>query len=187
MPSPIGHSLAGCAIYVGTVKDNNNNWKLLFLYILIANLPDFDFIPGFILGTPNRFHHGISHSIGFACIIGTALSLIVSTKASKRFYLTNVLIVAGLYFSHIFLDFFSMDTLPPFGEKLLWPINGEYYISSFKLFFDIRRDISSNSEFILTLFNFHNVFAMTLEICVLLPIVGLIYFLRKKTLHANKF
>ena len=35
-----------------------------YLLILIAGVaPDFDFLPGILIGDPNRFHHGPTHSI----------------------------------------------------------------------------------------------------------------------------
>ena len=70
MPSPIGHSLVGLIVF-HYFKQKNLKWSFLsiVLVILVSNLPDFDFIPGILLGEPNRFHHGISHSFGFVIMI----------------------------------------------------------------------------------------------------------------------
>jgi len=99
MPSPIGHSLAGYAIYSGTVKCKANNWKIVLLYVLVANLPDFDFIPGFLMDTPNEFHRGLSHSIGLAIVIGIITSVFITKRVNLKQFLINVLIFSGLYFS----------------------------------------------------------------------------------------
>jgi len=180
MPSPIGHSLAGCAIYAGTNDNNIINWKTLFLYILVANLPDFDFIPGFLLGTPNSFHRGVSHSLGFALIFGTALGLLVARNTTTKRFFKNILIFSGLYFSHIFLDFFSVDTSIPIGEKVFWPVSNEYFSAPFQFFLDIKRSISSNYEFIATLFSFHNFLAILIEIAVLIPVLALVSFRKRR-------
>ncbi len=180
MPSPIGHSLAGCAIYAGTNDSNIINWKTLFLYILVANLPDFDFIPGFLLGTPNSFHRGVSHSLGFALIFGTALGLFVARNTTTKRFFKKILILSGLYFSHIFLDFFSVDTSIPIGEKVFWPISNEYFSAPFQFFLDIKRSISSNYEFIATLFSFHNFLAILIEVAVLIPVLALVSFRKRR-------
>lgn len=180
MPSPIGHSLAGCAIYAGTNDNYTISWKTLFLYILVANLPDFDFIPGFLLGAPNSFHRGVSHSLGFAFLFGIVLGLLVARNTTTRRFFKNMIIFSGLYFSHIFLDLFSMDTSIPIGEKLFWPVSNEYFSAPFHFFLDIKRKVSSNYEFITTLFSFHNFLAILIEIAVLIPVLALVSFRKRR-------
>ena len=180
MPSPIGHSLAGCAIYAGTNDNYTISWKTLFLYILVANLPDFDFIPGFLLGAPNSFHRGVSHSLGFAFLFGIVLGLLVARNTTTQRFFKNMIIFSGLYFSHIFLDLFSMDTSIPIGEKLFWPVSNEYFSAPFHFFLDIKRKVSSNYEFIATLFSFHNFLAILIEIAVLIPVLALVSFRKRR-------
>ncbi|MFQ5584839.1 MAG: hypothetical protein ACE5GL_10425 [Calditrichia bacterium] len=65
MPSPIGHSLAGYVI--ASFKSGslfNKNLSTVLLFVFVANVPDLDFIPGLIIGKPNIYHHGVSHSLG---------------------------------------------------------------------------------------------------------------------------
>src|ERR1044071_7547790 len=63
MPSPVGHSLAGLIAYqIAPEIDGMARGRVVALYLLAANAPDLDFLPGLIVGDPNRFHHGISHS-----------------------------------------------------------------------------------------------------------------------------
>ena len=180
MPSPIGHSLAGYVIYAGTNDSHTIRWKTLFLYILVANLPDFDFVPGFLLGTPNSFHRGVSHSLGFAFLFGIVLGLFVARNTTNQKFFKSILIFSGLYFSHIFLDFFSVDTSIPIGEKVFWPISNEYFSAPFQFFFDIKRRVSSNYEFIATLFSFHNFLAILIEIAVLIPVLALVSFRKRR-------
>ena len=76
MPLPVGHSLAGYLIYLGAERDTSlYRWKLILLYVFAANLPDLDILPGFLMGLPNRYHHGISHSLGFAILAGMVVIL----------------------------------------------------------------------------------------------------------------
>ena len=104
MPFPIAHSAAGVATYFALKKDHFANLPtqekyFLFWCILLANLPDFDFIPGLLLSEPGKFHHGISHSILF-CLIITLL-----------FYpFVNLCLITNKYcYKRRHLNFFSAE------------------------------------------------------------------------------
>lgn len=179
MPSPVAHSLIGFIVYYSLTNKGKINWKIIGTYVLVANLPDFDFIPGFILNSPNNFHRSFSHSIGMSIIFGLFLALISHFKAHPKNFIHNFLLYGGLYLSHIFLDLFSVDTSVPFGVQIFWPITHFFYISPFSLFLDIQRDISSNTEFIYTLFNLHNFKTILIEVSIFLPVIGSIYLYKK--------
>ncbi len=73
-----------------------------------------------------------------------------------------------------------MDTSIPIGEKLFWPVSNEYFSAPFQFFLDIKRSISSNYEFIATLFSFHNFLAILIEIAVLIPVLALVSFRKRR-------
>jgi inner membrane protein len=163
LPSPIGHSLFGLVIfYLFKRQIMRWNFLLLFLVIFISNLPDLDFLPGFFVGEPNRYHHGISHSLGFLMIL-TGLIYFCVNFWDK----TKSKIISGwfLLFSsfHVILDFFAVDTTLPFGEPMFWPIWNSYVISPFSIFIDIRRSNDIN-QFFPSLFSLHNLKAVMIEI-----------------------
>jgi membrane-bound metal-dependent hydrolase YbcI (DUF457 family) len=85
----------------------------------------------------------------------------------------------GIYFSHIFLDFIAADDSIPYGEKLLWPFSNNYYISSITIFSDIHKS-NLSSDFIFSLFNLHNLHAVSIEFIILLPIVICVQLYRSK-------
>lgn len=175
MPSSIAHSLAGYVIYRATSEDTSRiEWRRLFFYCICSNLPDLDFIPGFLLGAPNKFHHGVSHSLGFALGFGFCMSLILLFVKNQG-VLRNFIIFFGLYFSHVLLDLLSYDSSPPYGVPALWPITDNYYISPLLIFLDIQRGQVSET-FIRSLFNFHNFLAILIEVVVFLPLVVIVSF-----------
>src|SRR5919109_1191829 len=140
MPSSVAHSMAGYVIYRATSGDTSRlEWRRLFFYCICSSLPDLDFIPGFLLGAPNKFHHGVSHSLGFAFGFGLCMSLIL-LFAKNQNALRNFVIFFSLYFSHVLLDLLSYDSSPPYGVPALWPITDNYYISPISVFLDIQRD-----------------------------------------------
>jgi hypothetical protein len=54
MASPLGHALAGYAIYRcnRSVRTHNHT---VWLYLIMAIAPDLDFIPGILQGRPNLY------------------------------------------------------------------------------------------------------------------------------------
>jgi len=168
MPLPIAHSAAGLAGYVAFKKANLDSLPkqelfLLGLCLFLANLPDVDFIPGFLCGEPGRFHHGPSHSL----VVGLVGALIFYRFAC--YWLTGIskkrifgcCLVSLL--SHPILDYFSADTSKPFGVPLFWPFDTEYYMSPFPLFRDVQRNQDTIGTFFATIINTNNAWGIAVE------------------------
>ena len=181
MPSPVGHSLTAYVIYLLCPKViKGRNWHIILLYLFGAIAPDFDFLPGLFIGDLNRYHHGISHSIGFAIFFALTLGIILG--ALKRAQMgRSFLVLFCLNFSHIILDYFSKDSSVPYGEPFFWPLSNEYYIAPFAFLPAIRRSTSgSGIEFILSLFSLHNLWAVFIECLLLVPIILLVFTLQRR-------
>jgi inner membrane protein len=173
MPTPVGHSLMGYLIYSGTgAEPSYRRWSPLVLYLLGANAADLDFIPGMLVGEPGRYHHGPSHSLGFAILFGLAVSLAILFLRLGD-VVRNSIISFSLYFSHVILDYFSTDTSLPYGVPLLWPLSAEYYIAPFAFLPDVQRAPSSGMEFIASVFSLHNLWAVTVESLMFIPLIFL--------------
>jgi len=175
MPTPIGHSIMGGILYRG-IRQEKKRWGRLLLYLVVANLADFDFIPGIVLGKPNFFHHGPTHSLGAALLVGLFFGLLLLVVKKENFWL-NFFVFSGIYFFHIVLDYFAVDTTPPYGIPLFWPLVNDYFISPIQIFSDISRG-STNTTFFSGLFLKHNWFSVIKEILILTPILALIALIR---------
>jgi len=180
MSSPIGHSLAGLMIYrVVHGPTSGMAWGQLALCVFAANAADLDFVPGFLSGDPNRYHHGISHSIGFAILFGFIFSLMFYLFM-RRSIIKYFVIFSGLYLSHIVLDLMYIDTSRPYGEPFFWPLSPVYYYPSFAFLPDIRRSRES-ADFFISLFSLHNLWAVTIETLMLVPLIIVIWVLQKQS------
>ena len=180
MPSPVGHSLMGYIIYRAAVGSNTvERWSLIALCVFAANAADLDFLPGLLVGDPGRYHHGPSHSLGFAVLFALACSflLLLFKRAAIGW---NFTIFFALYSSHIALDYLSIDTTAPYGVPLLWPLSDAYYIAPFAFLPGIRRAATS-IEFIPSLFSLHNLWAASVECLLLLPFLLLFLAFRGQT------
>ena len=170
----------GYVIYRVSTKGVRSRWWIVLLYLLIANAPDLDFIPGFLVGDPARYHHGISHSIGIALLVSVAFGLLLYIGGgvwnTRKFVISFC-----LYFSHVFLDCFSLDTSEPYGVPLFWPVSDEYYLAPLTFFLGVKRLYSSGPMFIPGLFSLQNLWAVCIELAVFVPIILLLLKLRRRS------
>ncbi len=182
MPTPVGHSLVGYALYLSLIRNKlKKSWKTILLVVFISNLPDIDYLPGLIVGYPNKYHHALTHSLGFAIIVGLIFALFYFWRYKGMNLSQLILIFSGLSFSHIVLDYFAIDTSLPYGVPLFWPITSRYFISPVPLFLDIHKATVSNL-FISSLFNMHNFWAIIMESVIFMPIIGILMLKQRKAL-----
>jgi len=170
MATTMGHSLLGYVLYLIFYKDYKlfKNWKIIALYVFAANAPDLDFIPGIFIGDANKFHHGISHTLGFSILFALGMYVISKFKRKKDF-----MIFFLLYFGHVLIDFLAADTSPPFGVMLFWPFTKRYFICPYSIFLDIHKATLSG------LFDLHNLMAIVWEMIIFSPIIILLIIIRK--------
>lgn len=116
MPLPLAHSATG---FVVKEMINEKQWdklspsrqySLIAFAITAANLADFDFLPVLLIQQPNRFQHGLSHSLTaamiFAVVLWGMIYKLFGILSPKRYLL--FLTITAL--SHPFLDLISTDT-----------------------------------------------------------------------------
>jgi membrane-bound metal-dependent hydrolase YbcI (DUF457 family) len=179
MPLPIGHSLAGYLTYLGVEKDVTlHRWKIILLYLFCANLPDLDILPGFLMGLPNRYHHGISHSLGFAILAGMVVILYKRWRGDGHL-LRSLSIASGLYFTHVLLDCLIVDTSFPYGVQLLWPLSSQYVISPVLIFPTVYKADTSGA-FLGSLFQLGNLKLIGVELLYFLPLVGVAHLILRR-------
>jgi len=180
MSSPFGHSFAGYVISFYKSKTlKPQSLRIIFFYVFIANMPDLDFLPGLLIGKPNLYHHGISHSFGAAILVSFALAFFIHRKNHKRIG-SDFILFLSLYCSHLFLDYLCFDRRPPLGIPLFWPLSTKYFI--FPLLPGIRHsalDHATIREFLAGVFSMHNVYVISLEFIVMIPFIVLLLFLHR--------
>lgn len=183
MPSPIAHALPAYLIYHATSEGSLRlKWRILFFYCVCTNLADLDFVPGILLGAPNQFHRGISHSLGFAIGFGLVMGFVLFLIKNQS-VVRNFLIFFSLYFSHVLFDLLTSDSSSPHGVPALWPITGSYYISPVSIFLSIDRARAplTFEAFTSSLFISDNWLPILIELLVFLPFVALMLLFRRKS------
>ena len=187
MPLPIAHSAAG---FVVNDMVNENQWRklspfqqysLIALVIIAANLADFDFLPGLLIQQPNNFHHGPSHSIMAAFVFGGALwgmTFRFFGKISPKRYLLMLTIAA---LSHPLLDFMASDTSYPHGIPLLWPLLPDSMISPYVLFGEIHKSGFSNKQFFLSFWHIINFKEIVIETLFAVILISGVKYCKKQS------
>jgi membrane-bound metal-dependent hydrolase YbcI (DUF457 family) len=173
MATPLGHALAGYAVYhLSAAAKDADRAHLIWLCILLSIAPDLDFLPGILLGKPAMYHQGMTHSLGFALIVSLTIATIYTLKGWPFPGIFTLSFFA--YGSHLVLDFFGPDGRPPYGIPLLWPFSTECFISPIPLLWGVHHVHSasgSNLEWVAGILDFYNVGAIALEIVFMAPFV----------------
>ncbi len=168
MPLPVGHALAGIGLqraWPGLFF--RRGWHDALFCVLLANLPDADFLPGLLLGRPNLFHHGAFHSLGAAlavALLTAGMFRLANRRSAPQRRRTRPLAAAAFLIlsSHLLLDYFTIDRVPPFGLPLLWPVSGRYFIASRPIFLDVTRSPDAG-DFFISILSRHNLAAALRE------------------------
>jgi inner membrane protein len=179
MPSPIGHALAGVAVAwagqrstptadrrVETSPWRTGSLKLtptIVVCAILAALPDIDLVlPG--------FHRTYTHSVTAVLVV----IIVAAAMTGKVRRWRTALICGAAYASHLLLDWLGADDFPPFGIQLFWPFSGRWYISGW----DVFRQTARRHFFTLPIIR-QNFLAVAQELAILLPILGLVWFMTR--------
>ena len=170
MPSPVGHVLFAFAIS-GVPKSREvftRWWPVLALFAAIA--PDLDFLPGMLIGDPNRFHHGPTHSITAAGVFTIVLALIFRSLSKVQ-----VFFIFAIYLGHVLVDTLAADLGAPYGVPLLWPFDDQYYIAPVTLFSNFSHGAQGQgiAGVIRDIFSMHNLWTVAIELALLGPLLWL--------------
>lgn len=182
MPTPVGHSLFGLAVYMikkGEPLDAKDIGGVA-IYASLSNLPDIDLAPITIYGfkAVSMFHQQYTHNLGFAVISSLFVACIATCFFRKRFVSVFPLFFFLVY-SHILLDCMGHDTNPPYGVQLFWPLSDDNFLSPISLFIGVAK--ASPGE----LFSLWNFVAVLIELVVFLPVIGVVHTINSRQ-HSNQ-
>ena len=130
MPTPFGHALGGIAagaLVAGRARSgvwHGRRVPVLLVCGVLGMLPDLDILLG--------GHREMTHSVGATLIVG-GLAAAVDRRPAVW------LAAAAAYGTHLLLDWFGADPVPPFGIMALWPFDHTFYLSPYQWFPSVCR------------------------------------------------
>lgn len=181
MPTPIGHTLFGLALFKLTpVGETKNDFISILLVIFAANAPDLDFVPGILVGDFNRYHQLYSHSIVFVVGFALLVFLICFSRPAQR--LRFGLTAGALYASHLLLDLISYDGAEPIGMPLLWPFSSQLFHSPYTIFGGLLHGHAGDNftTALQDIFQAANLKVIGVEIAVTLPFLMIVIFTSRR-------
>lgn len=125
MPLPLAHSLVGYEFAAATgVRFRKHTVTAALFSLVVANLPDLDFIPGALANEPVLYHRAIAHTLPAAVLCGLIISAVV-TRFGRRF--GEIALLGFLvYSSHLFADMVHFGG-GNIGVQIFWPIDDGWY------------------------------------------------------------
>lgn len=173
MATPIGHTLAGWAVYRASTRSRRRSLWLLLLYVALANVPDVDFVPGVLAGRPALYHQGPTHSLAAALLVSVAVAACFQRSVGFSFLALLGFSLAA-FGSHLAIDLLGRDRTSPFGLPLFWPFSGARFISPTPIFLGVRHAPTGSEttiQWIGNILSLRNLAAVGLEIALIGPFV----------------
>jgi len=136
MPSPVGHILGGAAVYLAGTRRESRSSRMVTIAFLGSVLPDFDFLPGILIGEMGAFHHGISHSLAFSVLFG-AIVFLFFRRIDQAVAIRASMLAMLAYAVHVVLDFVGVNEGTQ-GVPIFWPLSTERFGIDLNLFGHFR-------------------------------------------------
>lgn len=174
MPTPVAHSLLGAALHILRLP-RCTGWRALgrvlsaslgawLLAVVLANLPDVDYVAGIFQGYLNSRHHYLTHSLGWITLVSAGIWLCRFAWAGRR-DLAPALFVWLLLASHLAADYFTQDGLAPYGIMVFWPFSDAFFAAGHPLFPKVEK-LSFGD-----LLTAHNAWVLLGEAAICLPVL----------------
>lgn len=178
MPSPVGHILGGAAVYLAGTSARRGSRTALAGALLGSIVPDFDFIPGILIGDPGAYHHGISHSMTFAALFGVVVFLTLRRFQPRDAALEGALMAGFAYALHILLDVVSVSGEGR-GVPIFWPLAEESFGMNLYLFGHFHHEGLQRG--IRSVVRWDNLPALARELVVMgVPVLSLLLWRRRR-------
>lgn len=176
MASPVGHSLAGLAVYLAATPRDRlgwalwRNWRRIAVFMVLANLPDLDFAIGFFVwGDAERIHGGVTHGLPVAAAIAAVLALGFPGGMSRgRSFLVYLAAIASHGLIDLFTSFHGVGLVPTYGVSILAPLSDAKVVLPVSLFFGVSHGSLAK------LLSLHNVSVVLYEILVFGTLLGVL-------------
>lgn len=119
MALPIAHGLLGASVMAGWYPPSKHRWKMLLVGAILGIAPDFDYALNWLRIAWGGWHHGFTHSIPFALLVG-----VVMIAVFRDWRVRSYLVFTFSYMSHTLLDLLFTESR---GVALWWPFTNHRY------------------------------------------------------------
>lgn len=175
MALPIAHALAGYVVHrLDWRRASSAGWPRALAFMAIGNLPDVDFLFGFVLGRPGAYHRGITHTVVAALVFGALAGTLLWWRRKDRWWPAVLLCVAA-YGSHLLVDSLTIDERGPAGAQFFWPLSDAYYVAPVTFFGEIIIDGRTRSGFLGSILTWTTVPVLAREAVIAAVVLATLY------------
>jgi membrane-bound metal-dependent hydrolase YbcI (DUF457 family) len=120
MPLPVAHGLLGASVGEALRRPGRpRRWRLLLTCALLGVCPDFDYALNWLRISGGGWHHGFTHSIAFALLLGLVTAVVWGDRSAR-----GVILFGAATVSHTLLDLLITESR---GVALWWPFTDRRY------------------------------------------------------------
>ena len=120
MPLPVAHGLIGASAVAALLPLSRSRIaKPLLIGAILAISPDFDYALNWLQISRGGWHHGFTHSIPFALVLGLVTIIVLKEWKARSFIVFSAAVA-----SHTLLDFLITESM---GVALWWPFTDQRY------------------------------------------------------------
>ena len=120
MPLPVAHGLIGASAVAALLPLSRSRIaKPLLIGAVLAISPDFDYALNWLQISRGGWHHGFTHSIPFALVLGLVTIIVLKDWKARSF-----VVFSAAFASHALLDFLLTESM---GVALWWPFTDQRY------------------------------------------------------------
>jgi hypothetical protein len=182
VPLPLAHSIVGYSFAAATgIRFRRQALTAILFSVVVANLPDADFLPGALANHPSMYHRTIAHTLPAALVCGLIIGAVL-TKFGKRFW-EITLLGTVVFASHLLADMLDL-TGTNHGVQILWPLSSNWYsidmpVQRYRAWFEFDRGKDSIG-FFASFFSFQFVRAVIMQALVFTPLLFPALWLRRR-------
>jgi len=180
MALTFAHTTAGYLGYEVVRSPGPHRPALLLAAVALANGPDLDFLPGLVMGHAGAYHRGVTHTLAAVGAVGAAVALAAGFGGRRRAVVVRAAWAALLYASHLLLDYLTVDAVPPYGGRFLWPLSGAYYLAPTPVLDGVIIDSSGRAAFVASLLTPQALGVWGRQLACLAVTVALVHGLRRE-------
>jgi inner membrane protein len=120
VPFPVAHGLIGASVVAALLPSSRSRIATpLLLGAFLSISPDFDFALNWLRVGRGGWHHGFTHSLPFALLIGIVMVILMREWKPR-----SLVVFTGAFASHTLLDYLLTESQ---GVALWWPFTDHRY------------------------------------------------------------
>jgi membrane-bound metal-dependent hydrolase YbcI (DUF457 family) len=174
VPFPVAHGLIGASVVAALLPSSRSRIVVpLLIGAFLGISPDFDYALNWLRVGRGGWHHGFTHSIPFALLIGLVMIILMRDWKARSF-----IVFSAAFASHTLLDYLLTESR---GVALWWPFTDHRYKLRLPNPIDYTWDDSSFWETTMDVLKI-----VVTELLIFVPVLLLVVLIRRAVVKRSR-